>query len=267
MAVLRFLAGASALIGAFCCASPVPAVLVLGETFNSDSAFTKADDDGPQSLFAIGDEYWGINDPSGGTDDYDGDSEPSGVPNYSGFGGNFFNGGNELEDEGAELPLQLDWSNLPIAGLTNLMFSGLFAAHGDFDNGLSGDYVRVLYRIDDNPSGFTDLLWFSAENDKSDAALAVDADFNGTGEGTVLTKTAAIFSEAIQGTGNTLDLRILMSTDNEEKEFAFDALTITGVPEPGAYLFGCLVFGITVLVSFGRRLVWKKVIAGARATG
>ena len=117
-------------------------------------------------------EYWGINDPVGNGDDYDGDPAPlsADIPPYTGFDGKFLNG-EDLNAQSEMEALRLDWSNLNISGLSNLVFSGLFAARGDFEDGVNpdGDYIKVQYRIDSDTSPFSNVLWFTPENSRQRA--------------------------------------------------------------------------------------------------
>ena len=254
----------------------VPANAIIVEDFNSAldaPVIAKADNDGVgTTLFFVnptGNDYWGINDPVGTTDDYDGDAEapPTGVPAFVFpiLSGNFFNGEdiNSPGGEPYENPLSLTWSNVDISGLTDLVFSGLFAAQ---ENAWDGNhYIKIQYRIDEaNASDpYNELLWFSSDEDpiEDDDELAFDADRDGVGDDTnavdVLTLTAANFSATISGTGSLLDLRILMNSNDNNEAFAFDTLTVVGVPEPSAFLFGGLVCGVFGMTAVRRRLIRK----------
>ena len=238
MSTSRFLVSGSAVFLMLSLAVPVRAVSVLNEMFNNDSAFTKSNATGPSMFFRDTEddnEYWGINDPTGNTDDYDGDPAPASgdIPPYTGFSGKFLNG-EDLNAQSEMEALRLDWSNLNIAELTDLQFSGLFAAQGDFEDGVNpdGDYIKVQYRIDSNTSAFTNLLWFTPESAATEPdKLRVDHDFNGIGTGTALGLAALSITAPIVGTGSTLDLRILMVSDNHE-ELAFDSIIVTATEAP-----------------------------------
>lgn len=223
-------------------AVPGRAVTVLSETFANDSAFTKSNATGPSKFFRdIEDdnEYWGINDPVGNGDDYDGDPVPfSGdIPPYTGFDGKFLNA-EDLDAQSELEALRLDWSNLNISGLSNLVFSGLFAARGDFEDGVSddGDYIKVQVRFDSDTGPFSDVLWFTPETSPSEPdQLRVDPNFDGIGTGTALGVAAQSFTAPIAGMGSTMDLRIKMVTDGNE-ELAFDSISVDATDAiPGDY--------------------------------
>jgi hypothetical protein len=259
VSISRFLVNGSAVFLMLSLSDPATAVSVLNETFANDSAFTKSDADSFESFYRDtedANEYWGINDPNGNTDDYDGDPPPASgdVPPYTGFSGNFLN----VEDTNAQLkvqPLRLDWSNLNISGRTGLQFSGLFAARGDFEAvPVNDDFIRVEYRIDSDSAAFTNLIWFSPEASPSEPdQLRVDDNFDGVGTGTALNVAAQSFSVSIVGTGSTLDLRILMDADGLE-ELAFDSISVTAAEGlPGDY-------NISGTVDAADYALWRKYI-------
>ena len=149
---------------------------------------------------------------------------------------------------------------LGISNVTgDLAFSGLFAAGSndlslgdgnlqryDFDDGL-----RVRAQIDSGP--LQNLYALSAANvagDNTNQALRIDTNFDGTGDGALVTNTLTSSGVIpINGTGNTLRLFVEISSDSTDEDFALDNLTITGtvVPEPSVTLLGVLFFGLTGL--------------------
>jgi len=192
---------------------------VLNEQFDSDANFTKTSD----GFYSDGSgDYFGIYDPSGGTDDFDGGSEPSGVPNYSSFTGNFLIG-EDLDGDGTASTQITTWSGLNISGLINLSFSGSFAATTGFDGP-----DNIIVEVDIDGGGFVNVLAFEADADQSNEYLAVDADFNGQGDGTQLTTTVQNFTRAIAGTGNVLTLRVTYTANSGSEEFGVDDLKIIG---------------------------------------
>jgi hypothetical protein len=223
--------------------------VVLSENFDSDNGFTKFDADGPAVFYNDSNlsvtpqlhAYWGIRDPNGVADDYDGDLPPAAlvIPNYTGFSGNYHVG--EFHDNGpnSPRPLGLGWSNHPVADLNNLSFSGLFAAtlatgqafESSDPAGTMGDYIRVQYQIDGN--GYKPLLYFAGD---ILGRMARDADFDGVGESTLLTAAAQTFTVPIVGEGLVIDLRILSWTTAIGEQVAFDGLMINSVERlPGDY--------------------------------
>jgi hypothetical protein len=235
------------------------AVLVLNETFDDTSNFTTS-----TSLFSDGSaDYLGLT--GGSVEDFGGDSSPSLAKSYSGFDGSFLTG-QDLDGEGASLPITLTWSGLDISGLTNLTFTGLFAESfenpGDID---TADFIRLSYQIDNG--GFQDLLWFSGADFTSasnafNGIFRQDTDFDGVGDGLALSDAAQTFPAAIAGTGSLLDLRFTVSVDSGDEDFAVDNFRVMGdrlpdpepasVPEPGM-LLGLGAIAATAIGRYRRR--------------
>lgn len=148
----------------------------------------------------------------------------------------------------------ISWTGINISGFTNLSFSGLFAE--DDDPGVADRWdpnseVLVSARIDGG-SFFNVFGIQSSSNASSNTAPRVDTNFDGLGDGAEITDTFTQFVANIAGTGNLLDLRIVMSGLTEVGEdIAFDNIMITGdegepvaTPEPGSLaLLGSLAFG------------------------
>lgn len=152
---------------------------------------------------------------------------------YLGADGDFFNG-MDLDGEGATLPLMMDFNGIDITGYTGLSLDIDLAEddasdlNEDWD---PPDYVHIDYQIDGG--GYQNLLWIESVIDTGyNGEPAIDTDFDGIGDGTVMTNTFVGFSEAIAGTGSTLDLRITWDLDSGDEDLAIDNVLITGVPEP-----------------------------------
>lgn len=177
---------------------------------------------------------------------------------YTGVQGSSYFAGMDLDGEGATLPLTLDFSGININGFANLEFSSLIAEDDDGTNEDwdVADFVHIDYRIDNG--GYQNLLWFESipDGDSFNAVPAVDTDFDGDGDGTQLTDTFSLFTAAIAGTGNLLDLRITFDLDSGDEDIAFDNITVTGtgaqtvVPLPAAaWLLG---LGLAGYLGLGR---------------
>ncbi len=175
---------------------------------------------------------------------------------YNNIQGSSYFAGMDLDGEGASLPLTMTFSNINIAGATNLEFSGLFAeddasdGNNDWD---ASDSFLVEYRID---GGIYQNL-FALANDGStfNSAAFVDTDFNGIGDGAEITDTFTLFSQSIAGSGNSLDLRFTFALNAGDEDIAFDNITLSGdvspVPVPAAVWF--LLSGLAGFVGFSRR--------------
>src|SRR5690606_31052500 len=117
-----------------------------------------------------------------------------------------FGAGNELQT--------ITWTGIDISGKSNISFKGLFAANNlndAFENAEIGfshtDYVLVEYEIDGG--GIQKLIEFRTNDPTGvDRAFYDDTDFDGIGDGVMLTNTFNEFTKTIPVTGSTITLRL-----------------------------------------------------------
>ncbi|BAY86677.1 protein with type I secretion target domain and SCP-like extracellular domain [Calothrix parasitica NIES-267] len=192
--------------------------VVLNEAFDNDSQFRKS-----TKFFSDGsDDYFGIY-----------KQNATNIKSYTGFTNKFLTG-QDLDGEGASLPITLTWSNLDIKWLTDLQFSADFASFfdspGDIDD---DDFIKVSYSIDDGQQ--QNLLWFSGSNFSNgsfNGVFSQDTNFDGVGDGQILSDEAQNFSTEIIGTGSKLDLTLEINLDSTKEDFAVDNFLITGITAP-----------------------------------
>ncbi len=199
-------------------------VNALVENFDDASQFT-----GTVFFSDGGSDYYGITD--GTTGDFGGDPLPSSDKTYSGATGSYLTG-QDLDGEGESLPVVAEWTGIDINGLQNLSFSGDFAeafdSPGDIDE---ADYIRVQVRIDGG--AYETILEFRGADFTSTSGnfngnFRLDTDGDGIGDGPTLTEALANFSADIAGTGVELDLRLEISLDAGDEDFAVDNFRVTG---------------------------------------
>ncbi|MEN8173591.1 MAG: hypothetical protein ABFS03_12025, partial [Chloroflexota bacterium] len=197
------------------------AAVIFAESFDDSSQFTTS-----TPFFSDGyGDYFGITD--GTTGDFGVGTMPSSLKSYSGFSGNFLTG-MDLNGEGASLPITVDWAGIDIIGISPLAFSGDFAEFfddpGDID---ASDFILVEYQIDGG--GYQNLISFRLSEDEPDDYNGVfreDTDFNGTGDGATLGNAAQTFIKSIAGSGTTLDLRLSVTVEAGDEDFAVDNFSI-----------------------------------------
>lgn len=168
---------------------------------------------------------------------------------YTGFDGTFFWAAEDVNDNGGNGNAEqtLDIAGIDITGQTSLNVSILVGAGNESDPGASNydaaDYIRVQYSVDN--AGFTNGVCFGYENfgDDFNEPFGLDADCSGESDvnGTNRLGTALQnFSFDIPETGNTLDLKILVSVDSGNEEIAFDYIRVSGesggISDPGPTL-------------------------------
>ncbi len=179
-----------------------------------------------------------------GSEDYftrtDG-SNISGQVSFTGGAGSGFFAGQDLDGDGED-PIQVVFFNgIDIDGFTDLSWSTLFAEDDDgtSEDWDASDFVHVDYQIDGG--GFQNLFWLENNGSTFNSAPQVDTDFDGTGDGAVITDAFTNFSSAITETGVLLDVRITVALDSGDEDIAFDNFLIEGtptaVPEPGTLGF------------------------------
>lgn len=157
---------------------------LLYETFDSDAAFTKNN-----LFFSDGaSDYFGI---AGTSPDFDagGSSNPSGLPTYTGFSGNY------LAGEDLTASFTLTWTGLNISTYSNITFSGDFA-QGTPNKIDANDHIVIQYQIDN--SGYQNLIAFEGADFTSsnlNGNFLEDTDFDGTGDGMTLTSIAQTFTK------------------------------------------------------------------------
>lgn len=195
---------------------------ILNETFDDSSNFITS-----TSFFSNGDRaFFGV---SGDSNDFGGDPIPSGLKAYDGFFGNFLTG-MRLNGVGANLPVTIVWESLDIENITDLIFRGDFAEYVDEPGHIdAGDFILVEYQIDD--SGYQPLLSFVGADFSSsnfNGVFKEDTNFDGIGDGQALSYQSQRFTKHIPQTGTILDLRISISVNAHEEDFALDNIILTG---------------------------------------
>jgi len=196
---------------------------LLDEPFDDTSQFTTSEVFFSDAGVSTGYDYYGISDGAGGGD-FGGDPVPN-VSAYTGFTGNFLTG-QDLDGEGATLPITISWTGIDINGETDLQFSADFAEYADGSSGGIdyADFIRVEVQIDGG--GYTNILEFRGDLEFN-GLFAVDTDNDGIGDGATMGNEAQNFTAAIAGTGTTLDLRISCQLNSGYEDFGLDNVKIT----------------------------------------
>ncbi len=208
------------------------------EAFDGESYFTRVGGTGGATL--------------PGTIDYGTPNGTGGTPDAA--GGYFAIQETNIGQSG----LSFDTATMTFSGIdismanVSLEFSALFSEDDtgteDWDANTS---VRVEAQIDGG--GFFQIFGIESSAGNG-SAPAVDTNFDGTGDGTVITDSFTKFTAAIAGAGNLLDLRITYDLLNTAgKDIAIDDITLTGVtsaPEPSSLL----LLGALAVCGCGYRL-------------
>lgn len=221
--------------------TPVRAQVLLSEDFSSTDGFA-----GHQQFFSDGGgDYLGLS-----SGDF-GEGDAPSLKSYSGFNGSFLTG-QDLDGEGLDLPVELTWNAIDISNTSQLRFRGKFAeffdSPGDVD---AADFIAISYRVDGG--AYQDVLRFAGvdfSSGSSNGVFAVDSDFDGVGDGTRLTGSAKTFESLFLVDGDALDLRLALSLNSGDEDFAVDDFELTAVPEPRET---ALVAGLATMALVGWR--------------
>jgi hypothetical protein len=187
---------------------------------------------------------------SDGSGDYftrtDGSNISSSV-NYNNVDGFYF-GGQDLDGEGAGLPIYLTTDTFSISGATDLQFAIDLAedAASDGNNDWDGpaassgaDTVAFEYQLD----GGAWVNMFTAQNDGSTFNSAAFVN------GVMITDTFSTFSADLSAlSGSTLAIRLVWDLDAGDEDLAIDNIRVTGniavVPLPPAAWAGIGMLGL-----------------------
>lgn len=122
----------------------------------------------------------------------------------------------------------ITWTGINIAGATGLQLS-MSAAEDDAADGLEDWDIPDFFHLDISIDGgaFVPAIWFEGTN--TNTVPRLDTDFNGTGDGTVLTGTFQNFIRAIAGTGTTMTIRATFQMESGDEDIAIDNLVLTGL--------------------------------------
>ena len=144
--------------------------------------------------------------------------------------GTFFFAAQDIDGQAGYTSNQtLTITGIDITGGINLELDILIAeddegANEDWD--ATGDQLLIEYQIDGG--GYQNLLAVEADiSSGSNSQPALDTDFDGVGDGTVITDTWTNFNAPITGTGTTLDIRITFNLNSDDEDIAIDNIRIT----------------------------------------
>jgi hypothetical protein len=152
----------------------------------------------------------------------------AGIPaNFTGSTGNYFAAQDIDGCTGSRLQ-SIEWTGISIAGCTSLSFNIDLAEDDDGSNEDWDDdnYVRIFYSIDGGAE--QNLIWIHNDGSTFNSAPFIDTDFDGVGDGAEITDVFTTYTQAIPGTGTTIDIRIEINLNDGDEDIAFDNLELSG---------------------------------------
>ncbi|MEL6675847.1 MAG: T9SS type A sorting domain-containing protein [Bacteroidota bacterium] len=174
----------------------------------------------------------------GGSEDYFARATPAGLttlgwdaPAITGQDGLSLIGIEDVDAAGiAGAEVTLSFATVNVVGYTNLQVSLALGANNGSSNydqadQANGDYVYVEYNLDGN--GWIRIGAF-AGGAGSNTDFREDTNLDNVGDGTVLTAALQDFTFSIPGTGNNLDMRVVMRSDANDEEITLDNVRLSG---------------------------------------
>ena len=196
-----------------------------------------------------------------GVDDYfirtDGSTEATGIPEYTGFTGNYFWAAEDIDaSDNPTGQAILEFNSIALSDFPEISISLDIAAGSTTAFDSVDDFVLVQYRVDSG--SWTTALAFQNDGEVFNTALYVDTDLDGIGDGAQLgLAMQTISTAAIAVSGAFLDLRIDTLMTSGSEAVAFDNIQVAGVPEPNVV---ALIFGLAslALITWKRFLPWRE---------
>ncbi|MEL6812708.1 MAG: hypothetical protein AAFP76_15370 [Bacteroidota bacterium] len=207
--------------GTFVSDSTCPGVLIF-EDFE-DATFDYTADPVDDLSGIAGEDYYGIV----GL----GLFEPGDDVSYSNVQGSQFYGAQDTDGTFLTNPtssVRLIWSDLNVAGLSNVDVSAFFA---EDDDGTNEDWdgnssVRIEYSF--NNSTWNDLIAIESSAITANTAPRIDTDFDGIGDGAEITDTFTQYSASFATAGNaTVSIRVFITgLDAGDEDIAIDDIRV-----------------------------------------
>ncbi|MCA1764364.1 MAG: lamin tail domain-containing protein, partial [Flavobacteriales bacterium] len=166
-----------------------------------------------------------------GSSDFFSRTDGSDFDSYAvtGADGDFYFAGQDLDSEGADLPITLNIENINIAGYTAMEFKVLLASYlNGWDN---SDYVRFYYKIDGGEP--QNLLWLANAGTGSNTPAYIDLNFDGIGDCTELNSAFQEFTAPIEGEGSFLEIYAEFSLDSGGEDIVLDNIQLDGIFQGG----------------------------------
>ena len=186
----------------------------------------------------LGTRYSASNVFNDGSNDHFNRTDGSDIANvsgaYTGFDGTFFWATEDTDDNGGDGLDEkiLSFDSIDVTGLSSVTFSGRFGAGselplnaGDYDD---ADFARIEASFDGG--AFEPVLCFGSEvgTDAFNDPLGEDVNCDGDADGTQLGTAMQTFTRdiVVPAAATSLTLRVRVSFDSADEEFAFDRLEL-----------------------------------------
>ena len=140
------------------------------------------------------------------------------------FDGAHYFAAQDMDGEGGTVPQTLTMT-FDITGSDNLGFK-ILIAEDDYQDPKwdDNDYFHIDYSIDGGDQ--TPLIWLESEGSGYNTETKVDSDFDGVGDGEVISENFMELESAISGTGSSLTVTFTFKLDSGSEDIAIDNVRI-----------------------------------------
>ncbi len=191
---------------------------------------------------------------------------------YNGFDGSFFVAGEDIDGTLLSGPIgEVLISGVNISGQSSLEVTIAFASGTNIDIDDANDAMWVEVSIDGG--SFVEIGRFEADPNTTSGSgfngqFAEDTDGDNDGDGILLDGNFTDFTWPIQGTGNTLDIRISMYLNSGDEEGAFDNVRVAGISSstPTITLTPSSLTGFTYVENAGPSSEQSFTVSGSNLT-
>ncbi|WP_052467071.1 T9SS type A sorting domain-containing protein [Psychroserpens damuponensis] len=145
----------------------------------------------------------------------------------NGVDGLFTFAAQDIDGEGAALPVSLSTIAIDVTGLSDVDFAILLAEDDDGTNQDwdDADFVNITYSLDGGAE--QNLIWIRSEASGTNFTPKIDTDFDGVGDGAEITSTFTEYARNIALSGNTsITFTIEMSLNSGDEDIAFDNIRV-----------------------------------------
>ena len=147
----------------------------------------------------------------------------------TGIDGAYFFGAQDIDGEGANLPVDLTTVSADVSALNSVDFVIALAEDADGSNfdWDDTDFVHISYALDGGAD--ENLLWIESneENGQFNSPAAEDTDFDGIGDGTILTDVLTDFNKSIDvSAASSIEITIEFSLNAGDEDIALDNIRL-----------------------------------------
>lgn len=145
--------------------------------------------------------------------------------------GSFYFAAMDIDGDQPVTPVILSTTQIGVSGLSSVDFSILLAEddEGTNEDWDELDYFHITYSIDGGAQ--QNLLWVENDGTSFNGAPMIDTDFDGTGDGALITSVFTQYTRNIPLSGAT-NIQFFLETnvDSGDEDIAFDNIVVSATP-------------------------------------